>query len=136
GFLKTKGIETIDFGTNTDERKDYPDYAFKVGEAVAAREAEFGILICYTGIGMSIAANKVKCIRAALCLNETMAELARKHNDANVLCLSGGFTKENDAMKIIEMFLKTEFDGYKKGEERHKIRVDKITEYETKKEEG
>lgn len=129
-FLKKSNHTVIDCGTTTEESTDYPEYAFKVAELVAKNEVEFGILICYSGIGMSIAANKVGGVRAALCLDEKMAELARKHNDANILCLSGGFTDKNKATEIVEKFINTGFDGNKVGGERHKRRIEKILDYE------
>ena len=114
-----------DFGTNSDESVDYPDIAREVGEAVAGGQYEHGILICGTGIGMSIAANKVRGIRAALCHNAFAARRARQHNDANILCLS-----EEEGMglapEIVETFLTTGFEG---GQ--HQRRIDKITEIES-----
>jgi len=113
-----------DFGTNSDEPVDYPDIAKEVGEAVASSQYDYGILICGTGIGMSIAANKVRGIRAALCHNTFGASRARQHNNANILCLS-----EEEGMdsvpEIVKTFLTTEFKG-----DRHQRRVDKITEIE------
>ena len=113
-----------DFGTNSDEPVDYPDIARQVGEAVAAGQYDFGILICGTGIGMSMAANKVRGIRAALCYNAFAASRARQHNDANVLCLSAEEGMEL-APEIVETFLTTPFEGG-----RHQRRVDKIMEME------
>ena len=111
-----------DFGTNSDESVDYPDIAKEVGEAVTTGQYDLGILICGTGIGMSIAANKVRGIRAALCHNAFGASRAREHNDANILCLSGEESIES-APQIVGTFITTEFDGG-----RHQRRVDKITE--------
>ena len=114
-----------DFGTNSDEPVDYPDIAREVGEAVAGGQYDYGILICGTGIGMSIAANKVRGIRAALCHTTFGASRARQHNNANILCLS-----EEEGMElsseIVKIFLTTEFEGG-----RHQQRVDKITEMES-----
>jgi ribose 5-phosphate isomerase B len=124
-YLKEKGHAVLDLGTNSKESVDYPDFGFKVSESVAQGENDRGILFCWSGIGMCIAANKVKGIRAALCLNPTMAELSRQHNDANILCLSTRFTPEDGALKIIDVWLSTEFE-----EGRHKRRVDKINRYE------
>ena len=109
-----------DFGTNSDEPVDYPDIAKEVGEAVAGGQYDFGILICGTGIGMSMAANKVRGIRAALCHNVFAASRARQHNNANILCLSGEESIEL-APEIVKTFLTTEFEGG-----RHQRRVDKI----------
>ncbi len=109
-----------DFGGYTAESVDYPDIAQKVAKAVASGEFERGILICDTGIGMSITANKVKGIRAALCHDAFSARRARQHNDANILCLAGG--KGQDAVpEIVEAFLSTNFEGG-----RHQHRLDKI----------
>jgi ribose 5-phosphate isomerase B len=117
--------EYHDFGTNSDEPVDYPDIAKEVGGAVAGGQYEYGILICGTGIGMSMAANKVRGIRAALCHNTFSASRARQHNNANVLCLSGEESMEL-APEIVNTFLTTEFEGG-----RHQRRVDKIMEIES-----
>jgi len=109
-----------DFGGYTADPVDYPDIAQKVAEAVARGDFKRGILICNTGIGMSIAANKVKGIRAALCHNAFSARRARQHNDANILCLAGGEGQER-APEILEAFLSTDFEGG-----RHQHRLDKI----------
>ncbi len=114
-----------DFGTNSDEPVDYPDIAKEVGEAVAGGQYDIGILICGTGIGMSMAANKVRGIRAALCHNAFAAQRARQHNDANILCLSAEEGVEL-APEIVETFLTTPFEGG-----RHQCRVDKIMEIES-----
>ena len=110
-YLKRKGIDFNDLGTNSNERTDFPKYAKLLTDAVAQNESNRGILICGTGIGMSIAANRNPKIRAALCMDETFASLARRHNDANVLCLSGRFTSPRKAIKIIKVFLTTDFEG-------------------------
>lgn len=120
-YLKEK-FPLIDLGTNSCEKKvDYPDYAKKVSKYVL-KEKSYGILICGTGIGMSIAANRNKGIRAGLCHTTTDAALTRLHNDANVLCLAGDFTKPKDAEKIVKVFFETKFSG----EERHKKRIKKL----------
>lgn len=120
GILEELGHEAVDVGPFTEESVDYPDFALKVGMAVARGECRYGMLLCDTGIGMSIAANKVRGIRAALCVDEFTAERARLHNDANVLCMSGRLSEP--AMKqIITKFLNTSFEGG-----RHQRRVDKI----------
>ena len=113
-----------DFGTNSDESVDYPDIAKEVGKVVADGQYDFGILICGTGIGMSMAANKVRGIRAALCHNAFGAGRARQHNDANILCLSAEESME-PVPEIVDTFLTTSFEGG-----RHQRRVDKITEME------
>ncbi len=123
-LLAEANHEYKDFGTNSDEPVDYPDIAKEVGLAVAGGQYEYGILICGTGIGMSISANKVRDIRAALCHNVFAASRARQHNNANILCLSA----EEDielAPEIVETFLTTDFEGG-----RHQRRVDKIMEIE------
>ena len=109
-----------DFGCYTADSVDYPDFAKKVAEAVAGDNFERGILMCDTGIGMSIAANKVKGVRAALCCDAFSAQRARQHNDANILCL-GTSKGEEQVTEIIEVFLTTEFEGG-----RHLRRLDKI----------
>ena len=109
--LKDKGIEVADFGTDDTRPVDYPDYALKVAQAVASGQADLGILICGTGIGMSICANKVKGIRCALCSDTFSAHATRQHNDANVLALGAGITGPNLAKRIVEVFLNTEFEG-------------------------
>jgi ribose 5-phosphate isomerase B len=115
------GHEPIDFGSNNSDPVDYPDHAYKAATAVANKEADRGILVCGTGIGMSITANKIKGIRAALCHDELSAQISRHHNDANVLCLSGDLTGEVLLRKIVEAWLNTEFHGG-----RHLRRVNKI----------
>ncbi|HOE78379.1 MAG TPA: ribose 5-phosphate isomerase B [Bacilli bacterium] len=120
-----KKHQVLDMGTYSDDSVDYPDYAFTVSKQVADREVDFGILICYTGIGMSISANKVKGIRAALVLNVESAKLTREHNNANVLCLAAKDTPLDLAKQIVDTFLNTAFLG-----ERHERRVDKICRFE------
>jgi ribose 5-phosphate isomerase B len=124
-YLEEKGVEIKDFGTTSEESVDYPDFAFKVAESVARRQSDIGIIICFTGIGMSIAANKVRGIRAALCVDEDMASYARAHNDANVLVLSSGMTDPSTALTIIETWLEQDFEGG-----RHRQRINKISAYE------
>jgi ribose 5-phosphate isomerase B len=126
-FLKTSGIEVIDFGTHSEESADYPDFAFPVAEAVVKKEFDFGILICGTGIGMSITANKVAGIRAALCNDLFTANYSKEHNDANVLCMGGRIVGEGLAKAIVQTWLERKFQGG-----RHERRVKKIEEYETK----
>lgn len=126
-FLKTSGIEVTDFGTHSEESADYPDFAFPVAEAVAKKEFDFGILICSTGIGMSITANKVAGIRAALCNDLFTANCSKEHNNANVLCMGGRIVGEGLAKAIVQTWLERKFQGG-----RHERRVKKIEEYETK----
>jgi len=110
-YFDEKGIAYKDFGTYTEESCDYPVYGEIVGRAVASGEYERGIIICGTGIGISIAANKVKGVRAALCGDSYSAEFARRHNDANVLALGGRVVGAGLALKIVDIFLNTEFEG-------------------------
>ncbi|ASW44065.1 ribose 5-phosphate isomerase B [Clostridium isatidis] len=126
-FLLTEGYEIKDFGSNSTESCDYPDYALPVAEAVAKKEFDFGILVCGTGIGISIAANKVPGIRAALCSDTFSAHATREHNDANILTLGQRVVGEGLALDIVKTFLNTEFQG-----DRHQKRIDKITEIEKK----
>lgn len=121
--LKEKGFEVINFGTDTTESCDYPVFAKKVGKAVVSGEADFGILICGTGIGMSIAANKVKGVRASLCTDLVMAEYTRLHNDSNVLCMGARIIAYEMAEMIADKYLSTKFEGG-----RHQKRVDMIEE--------
>lgn len=121
-FLGDAGYFVCDFGTDSTQSCDYPDFAFAAARAVSSGECEFGVLVCRTGIGMSIAANKVRGVRCALCMNEEAARLTRLHNDANVLALGADLLSEKEALAVVETFLKTEFSG----EARHKRRVDKI----------
>lgn len=122
-YLNEQGIAFTDYGTLTGERCDYPEVAKKVATAVADGTFDKGILICGTGIGIGIAANKVHGIRAALCTNEFMAEYCRRHNDANILTMGGRITGPGLAREIVRIFLSTEFDGG-----RHANRVAMITE--------
>ena len=124
-YLEKKGIETEDVGTFSKDSVDYPDYAFQVASQVSDKKVDFGVLVCKSGIGMSIAANKFKNVRAALCFSPEMAKLAPSHNDANVLSLSQEFTKVDDAYKIIDTWLATNFEGG-----RHERRVEKIKKRE------
>lgn len=120
-YLTKKNHEVIDFGTNSEESVDYPEFGHKVANSVVSDKGSFGIVICGTGIGISIAANKVKGCRAGLCHCPEYAKLTRQHNNANVLALGGRFLEEKEAFKIIDTFLTTEFEGG-----RHQNRVDKI----------
>jgi ribose 5-phosphate isomerase B len=115
------GNECIDFGTSIEGPVDYPDLAYAAATAVSKSEADMAILVCGTGIGMCIAANKVPGVRAALCYDELNARVSRQHNDANVLCLSGDLIGSQALRKIVEVWLTTEFSGG-----RHQRRVNKI----------
>lgn len=125
--LRKLGYEMIDCGTNSEEAVDYPDFARKVCELVCISEARFGIVVCGTGIGISIASNKIKGIRAALCHNEFSTRLARQHNDANVLALGGRVIGKGLALEIAKLFLVMDFTD----ETRHRRRVDKIMKLES-----
>jgi ribose 5-phosphate isomerase B len=126
-FLKEIGHEFKDFGTKNKEPVDYPDFAFKVASAISKNECERGILLCETGLGMSIAANKISGIRAVSCYDVNTARLSREHNDANVLTLGARIIEFEKAKEIINVWLNTEFLG-----ERHARRVEKIKEIENK----
>ena len=121
-FLKEKGHEVVDYGTYTSESCDYPVYGEKVARAVVAGEVEKGILICGTGIGISITANKFKGIRAAVCTDCFTAEATRLHNDANILALGGRVVGPGLALKIVDTFLNTPFSN----DERHIRRINQI----------
>ena len=125
GLLKELGHEYKDFGTYTTDSVDYPDIARQVAEAVAAGEFEHGVLICASGIGMCIAANKVKGIRAALCCGTFGADRARRHNDANVLCLGADTMDISSSLDIVKVYLTTTFEGG-----RHLRRLEKIRNLE------
>jgi ribose 5-phosphate isomerase B len=124
-IIKQSGHECIDVGTNDNNPVDYPDIAYEAATAVSEKKADRAILACATGLGMSIAANKVKGIRAALCHDELCARISRDHNDANVLCIAGDQIGEVMIRKMVETWLETEFSGG-----RHKRRVRKITAIE------
>lgn len=119
--LENKGIEVLDVGTDSLDSVDYPDYGEKAALLVANKEADKGIVVCTTGIGISIAANKVDGIRCALCTDSFMAKMTRLHNDANMLALGAGIVGKNLALDIVETWLDTEFEGG-----RHTKRVEKI----------
>ena len=125
--LESKNIEIKDFGTYTEDSCDYPDYALKVAEVVVAEKFELGILICGTGIGIGIAANKVPGIRAALCHDTFSAHATREHNNANILTLGERVIGVGLALDIMDAFISAKFQG-----ERHQKRIDKITEIEKK----
>jgi ribose 5-phosphate isomerase B len=123
--LKSAGHEVLDVGPSGTDSVDYPDFAFAAAEMVSNGEANRGILICGSGIGMSMAANKVPGVRAALCFTPEAAALTRRHNDANVLALAGWQSDGVDVLEIVDTFLATDFEGG-----RHARRVDKIIAYE------
>ena len=124
-IISQLGHETVDFGTSDSNPVDYPDLAFDAASAISNHHADRAILICGTGIGMCIAANKVKGVRAALCYDELTAQISRHHNDANVLCISGDLIGATVLRKMVETWLTTDFVGG-----RHQRRVNKITAIE------
>jgi ribose 5-phosphate isomerase B len=126
GLLKGLGHEIRDFGSYDSESVDYPDYALPVAEAVSSGKYDYGVLICSTGIGMCIAANKVKNIRAALCRSTKDAARSRQHNNANIVCLSADDTELEINLEIVKTFLATSFEGG-----RHQRRLDKIKSIES-----
>ena len=125
GYLEERQIPYEDFGAYNTDSVDYAPIAAKAARAVAAGQADFGVLVCSTGIGISMAANKVKGIRAALCTNEFCAEMTRRHNDANILCMGGKVIDKETAVKLVDIFLHTEFEGG-----RHQRRIDQIAQIE------
>lgn len=120
-YLKTEGVEVNDFGPMSEESVDYPDYAHPVAYAVESKEADFGILFCGSGNGINMSANKHQGIRSALCWKKEIAELARLHNNANILALPARFISYKEAEQIVAVFIKTRFEGG-----RHERRVNKI----------
>lgn len=120
-FLEGKGLAFQDFGTHSKDSVDYPDFAHPVANAVEKKEAAFGILLCGSANGVAITANKHKGIRAAICWGEEIAQLAREHNDANIICIPSRFVREGDAEKMVALFMTTDFEGG-----RHSRRVEKI----------
>ena len=127
--LRERNIEVLDFGIYEAVSVDYPKIAVKVANSIVAGEAELGILVCGTGIGMSLAANKINGIRAAACSEHFSAKYTRLHNNSNILCLGGRVIGVGTAIELVDLFLDTEFEGG-----RHQRRVDMITELENKKE--
>jgi len=124
-LLKSKGHAVVDDGPASEASVDYPDFAALVAKKVSGGEVDRGILICGTGIGMAISANKFPGVRAAACADEVTAELSRRHNDLNVLCLSGDLLSSRVTERVVEIWMATEFEGG-----RHARRVDKIAELE------
>lgn len=127
-FLRSEGFEVKDFGAYSFDPTDYPDIAVVVGEAVADQRIHAGILVCGTGVGISIAANKVRGVRAALCTSRETAELSRSHNNANVLVLAGRDATAENPLELVRLWLATPFSG----EERHVRRIKKISDYEAR----
>ncbi len=124
-YLKNKGYEYKDLGTyNAEDSVDYPDYGLSAAQCVRNGECDRGIIICGTGIGISISANKVPGIRAALCTDSYMAKMSREHNNANILAMGGRIVGEGLALEIVEAWLNAKFTG--ETQKRHKVRVDKI----------
>ena len=124
-LLKSKGHDVIDDGPASENSVDYPDFAALVARKVSNKEVDRGILICGTGIGMAIAANKFPGVRAAACADEVTAELSRRHNDLNILCLSGDLISSRVCERLVEIWMDTEFEGG-----RHARRIDRIAELE------
>lgn len=125
-FLQSLGHQVIDYGTDSEVSVDYPNIAFRLAQDLAQRKMRFGILMCYTGQGMAMTANKVRGIRAAICTGNEVAALARAHNDANILVLPAGFVEfKKETKEIVETFLKTKFEGG-----RHLRRIRLIKKYE------
>ena len=124
-YLDAQNIPYTDYGAFTPEAVDYPDIALPVAEAITQKKAEKGILCCGTGIGISIAANKVKGIRAACCSDGFSVKMTRKHTDANILCMGGRVVGQGLALMMVELFLNTEFEGG-----RHQMRINKIAAIE------
>ncbi len=125
-YLNELNQEFVDLGVFTTDSMDYPDIAREVAEKISENPGTFGVLICGTGTGMAITANKLNGVRAASVVNETMAEMARRHNDANIMTLGARLIDVAMAKKLVKIFIETPFDA----EERHQRRVDKITEIE------
>ena len=126
-YLEANGVEYVDYGTYTPDSCNYPDYAEKVCTAVYNGTQDMGILVCGTGIGMSMAANKCRGIRAALCSDTYSAKFTRLHNDSNVLCMGARVLGVGLALEIVDTFINTDFEGG-----RHQLRVDMITALEDK----
>ena len=120
-FLDGKNVTWKDFGTHSADSVDYPDFAHPVANEVESKKAAFGILVCGSGNGVAITANKHQHIRAAICWGEELAELARKHNNANIICIPARFVREELVEKMLDIFIHTEFEGG-----RHENRVNKI----------
>jgi len=120
-YLRKKGYNVLDLGTNSADRVDYPDYGYAMAECIENKDAPRGVIVCGSGIGISIAANRNPKVRAALCCSEEMAALARQHNNANVIAFGARLTTKEMAFKCLDIFLTTEFEGG-----RHEQRVEKL----------
>ncbi|UQD55576.1 ribose 5-phosphate isomerase B [Flavobacterium sp. K5-23] len=120
-MLKAKGHEVTNYGTDSSDSVDYPDFGHAVAKDVAHGNVDFGVLICGSGNGIAMTANKYQKVRAALCWNKEIAALSRQHNDANIICVPGRFTSIHQAVEMVETFLDTNFEGG-----RHQNRIDKI----------
>ncbi len=120
-FLIKKKIKVIDLGPKNTDSVDYPDYAKKVARSIIAKKSDVGILVCGSGIGMAMTANKFKKIRAAVCYNKASTRLSRQHNNANIMALGARLTKKSDVIKLVNVFLNTKFEGG-----RHLRRVNKV----------
>ncbi len=124
-YLESKGHEVVNFGTDTNDSCDYPAYGKMVADAVSAGECECGVLICGTGVGISVAANKVKGIRAAVCSDPVTAELTKRHNNANIIAFGARIVGIETAKKIVDAYLDAEYEGG-----RHQARIDMISDIE------
>ena len=127
--LIAQGYQVVDFGTNSNDSCDYPDFAYAAAQAVATGDCQYGVVVCTTGMGVSMVANKVKGVRCALCHNENCAEMTRRHNDANMIAFGQKYVSTEVALKALDIFLTTAFE---KENERHVRRVNKIVEVENK----
>lgn len=121
-YLKVAGYQVLDLGTNSSEAVDYPDFGFEVANAIITKKANFGIVICGTGIGISIATNRIAGVRCALCYEEETVRLARLHNDANVLALGARIIAAAKAVELVKLFLNTKNDP----DRRHQLRIKKL----------
>ena len=119
--LSSRNLDFVDFGTNSLDSVDYPDFAKRVADEVSNKDLVMGILVCGSGQGMAMTANRYKDVRAAICHNSDVAKVTREHNDANILCLGSRFIEEAEALKCVDVFLSTDFEG-----ERHLKRINKI----------
>jgi len=119
--LKSKGIDVVNYGTDTNDSVDYPDFVHPVANAIEEHNVDFGILICGSGNGVNMTANKHQGVRAALCWTKEIAALAKQHNNANIICIPARYTAMQQAVEMVDVFLKTAFEGG-----RHQNRVDKI----------
>ena len=119
--LKKKKIKVLDFGPTTDKSVDYPDFAKKVARSISSKQSNVGILVCGSGTGMAMSANKLKKIRAAVCYNEASTRLSRKHNNANIIALGARLINKSKAIKLVNVFLSTKFEGG-----RHLRRIKKV----------